>query len=201
MSMIQDPLAKALQDAAEARVEGTGRILAALRGEGGVYAAQQAHRATQEDIARHRHRALAGARALIVNETKRLFGNAPLYARQDPGREHDQQERILAITKKLETEKDARAAMDRLLHRAYVGDNLVLAGGVAAYGLQKGWESVVGPWVNSRQLGGARGGWATVEKIKRAQTIVDGQVPGVLKDLPPLTEMAEQWGIKGRLSA
>ncbi|WP_413543162.1 hypothetical protein [Citricoccus nitrophenolicus] len=58
----------------------------------------------------------------------------------------------------VDTEQDGQAAMNRFLNQAHIGDNLGLAGGVAAHALQKGWDSIVGAWVSSPQLGGGRGG-------------------------------------------
>lgn len=101
----------------------------------------------------------------------------PLHAHRDPAREHDQRVRVKAITDALETEQDAQAVMDRLLTRAYVGDNLTLAGGLAAHALQEGWDSILATWVSSPQLGGGRGGWASVERIKAAQALLKGDLP------------------------
>lgn len=62
MSIWNNPMGKALHDAAETRQETRERIVAALRGPQGLYGAQQAHRDGQEAIARHRQRAQQGAR-------------------------------------------------------------------------------------------------------------------------------------------
>lgn len=201
MHTMNDPMNNAIHDAREARQDGRGRIVQALRGQGGPYAAQQAHRAAQDAIAHHRQRALTGARAVATNETNRLFWNTPLYVHQDPAREHDVKVRVQAITDTLDNEQAAQAAMNRLLRAAHIGDNLALAGGVAAHALQKGWDSIVAAWVSSPQLGGARGGWATVERIKTAQALLAGDLPPVLQELPPLSEMAEGWGMKHRMGA
>ncbi len=89
----------------------------------------------------------------------------------------------------LTTNEAATATMDRLLRHADQGDNLALAGGLAAEAMRRGWDDVLGAWVGSPALGGVRGGWGTVAKIKEAQRLAKGHLPDVLADLPPLEDM------------
>ena len=157
-----------------------------------TYDAQVAHRDAQAAVVRHRARAMAGARATIARETQRLFGTAPLYSHRDPAREHATKVRIEALNGTLTTEQEASTAFNQLLGKAHLGDNVEIAGGIAAKAMREGWEGILGAWVSNPSLGQKKGGWVTVEKIKAAQRLLDGDLPLVLQDMPSVEEIKAQ---------
>ncbi|MFL4475550.1 hypothetical protein ACIPVK_16255 [Paeniglutamicibacter sp. MACA_103] len=188
---MNNPIGSALHDAAEARQTGGNRIVQAMMAQK-PYDAQVAQREAQAAIVRHRARVLVGARATIAKETQRLFGTAPLYTRRDPAREHETKARIEALNATLTTEQEAAKAFDQLLRKAHQGDNVEIAGGIAAKAMQEGWEGILGAWVSNPSLGRKKGGWSTVEAIKAAQGFLTGELHAVLQDMPSVEEVMAQ---------
>lgn len=189
---LNNPIGSALHDAAEARQNGRNRIVTALMAQK-PYDAQVAQQEAQAAIVRHRARVKAGASATIAKETQRLFGTAPLYARRDPAREHATKARIDALTATLTTEQEAAKAFNQLLGKAHMGDNVEIAGGIAAKAMQEGWEGILGVWVTNPSLGQKKGGWSTVHAIRAAQRLLTGEdLPLVLQDMPSVEEIKAQ---------
>lgn len=185
-----DPLGSALADAAEVRVRTREKVVIALSGSGGRYAAEAAHRESQQLIGRHRARAVAAAKVVVDRECRRMFASQPANVWSSPERDHHVKVQVEVATKSLKSEEDAAKALDECLRWLEQGDNLYVAGGIAQKAMEQGWEQVLGTWVSSQALGAQRGGWATISRIRDAQKIVDGELPFMLADLPSLQHMA-----------